>query len=102
MIIVSAPTCSRAFFGSTSSTCSKSLVTRIATRIPSNKLFCMQQLPILVGVVVLFYWPHLLPGLNLGCYSLLHSITGLQSNASMYHSTARKAIETIASTRIDG
>src|SRR5437588_7887738 len=41
MIFVVAPACSRAFFGSVSSTCSKSSVTKMATRNPSNLFLCM-------------------------------------------------------------
>src|SRR2546425_2339483 len=45
MIFVVAPACSRAFFGSVISTCSKSSVTKMATRSPSNLFFCMLILP---------------------------------------------------------
>src|SRR6266700_3253609 len=45
MIFVVAPACSRAFFGSVISTCSKSSVTKMATRSPFNLFFCMLILP---------------------------------------------------------
>src|SRR5947209_12127838 len=41
IIFVVAPACSRAFFGSVSSTCSKSVVTIMATRMPFNVLPCI-------------------------------------------------------------
>src|SRR6185312_3244418 len=44
IIFVVAPACSSAFFGSVNSTCSKSSVATIATRIPLSRLPCMRNL----------------------------------------------------------